>query len=489
MPHTVVLSDVHLCEAERESGLWMRYRQPTCSPAPEIAAMLAALRRRVRGDRLTLILNGDVFDFDAPRVVGGVSVFHDQPRDARHATAALASILDDHPAFVRALGEVLADGYTVVFVSGNHDVQLTLPEVRALLADRLADAGLAALGGEASAEARAAIRGRVVFRAWFHRTDDGVVVEHGHQYDAYCAHRHPAVPFGRDERTIQPTLGSLVARHLASRMGYFNPHVDGSYELSALGYLAHWARYYALTRRSLIGAWLTGALRTVTGLLRSRLPGTRARRRENVIRAAAETGAPLLAVARHARLFARPVEDRLHLALRVLWLDRVALAALAVLAALLALLGAKGVLAVALAAPVLLVGYEAAAPKEPLDAVWKQVQRAARRVAAIHRARAVVFGHTHRAEGTWERGVFYGNSGSWSAAFRDPECTQPLDPARPFIWLRSDATGTLRGGLVRWREGTIMPATDASSTLGARRARRVRRGRRMPVASLQPLRG
>ncbi|APR76482.1 Hypothetical protein A7982_01829 [Minicystis rosea] len=481
-----MLSDVHLCEAERESGLWMRYRQPACSPSPEIAAMLAQLRRRVRGDTLCLVLNGDVFDFDAPRVVDDVSVFHDHPRDAAHATAALGAILDDHPAFVRALGELLADGHTIVFVSGNHDVQLTLPEVRALLADRLADAGLSALGGPrtgATAAARAAMRDRVLFRAWFHRTGDGIVVEHGHQYDSYCAHRHPALPFGRDGQTIQPTLGSLVARHLAARMGYFNPHVDGSYELSALGYILHWARFYALTRRSLIGAWAIGAVRTVLGVARARLPETRARRRANLLRAARETGAPLLAVARHARLFAAPVEDRIHLALRVLWLDRVAVAALAIVAAIIGLWGAKGAFAAAIAAPILFVTYELLAPKEPLDAVWKRVQRAARRVASIHRARAVVFGHTHRAEEAWDDGVFYGNSGSWSAAYRDLECTQPLEAARPFIWLRSDASGLLRGGLARWQGGMITLPKAVTPKASMRPARRRRRTAPRPVVA------
>jgi UDP-2,3-diacylglucosamine pyrophosphatase LpxH len=449
MRHTIVLSDIHLCEAERERGLWMRYRQPGCSPAPEIAAMLDDVRRRVRGDELCLVLNGDVFDFDAPRVIGQTSVFHDLPRNARHTSEALARILDDHPDFVHALGGVLADGHTVVFVSGNHDVQLTLPEVRALLADRLAAAAMA----EGAAGTREEITARVVFRSWFHRTPDGIVVEHGHQYDAYCAYRHPAAPFARDGRSIQPTMGSLVARHLAARMGYFNPHVDGSYELTAIGYLAHWARYYALSHRSLICTWAIGAVRTVVGLLGARLPETRARRRENLAKAARETGTSALAVARHARLFARPVEDRLHLALRVLWLDRAAAGALVAAAAILAIVGAKAALFALFAAPVMLASYEKVAPKEPLDAVWKRVQAAARRVAAIHRARAVVFGHTHHAEASWEGGVFFGNSGSWSAAFRDVECTQPLDDVRRFIWLKSEPGGPLAGGLAEWPRG------------------------------------
>src|SRR5206468_2675160 len=47
MHHTVVLSDIHLCEVEPESGLWMRYRQRAYLPDAELAAMLGALRERV----------------------------------------------------------------------------------------------------------------------------------------------------------------------------------------------------------------------------------------------------------------------------------------------------------------------------------------------------------------------------------------------------------------------------------------------------------
>ena len=112
MRHTIAISDIHLCEVERTDGLWMRYRQAQFSPDNDLAAMLDTVRRKVSqnaGDVLCLVLNGDVFDFDAPRVVEGESVFHDLPRTAEHAVPAIGAILDDHPAFMAALGRVLAD--------------------------------------------------------------------------------------------------------------------------------------------------------------------------------------------------------------------------------------------------------------------------------------------------------------------------------------------------------------------------------------------
>ncbi|MGK4005026.1 hypothetical protein WMF31_20535 [Sorangium sp. So ce1036] len=461
----------------------MRYRQAPYSPDSEVAAMLDALRDEMKQGtargagrhELTLVLNGDVFDFDAPRVIDRKSVFHDLPRSAEHAVPAMRAMLADHPVFTEALGRVVADGHTVVFISGNHDVQLTLPEVRDLVRARVVDAALAALGGTPGEGAREALAARVVFRAWFHKTPDGIILEHGNQYDAYCSYRYPMLPFGRKPGEIQPTMGSLACRLLASRMGYFNPHVDSSFMLSAFGYLAHWARYYMFSRRSLALAWALGALRTVVELVRRREPERRARRRACLAAAARETGAPLRAVARHAHLFARPAEDRLGLVARELWLDRAVFGLLAVAVALVWLLLAPSWLApAALVAPAGLVAYERLVPKLPLDATWKRVSRAARQVARAHRARAVVFGHTHNPEGTWEGGLFFGNTGSWSAAFEDVACTKPVFASRPLVWLRSEpgsgSAARLSGGLVAWKNGRFEALTTSAPPAAGQRS-------------------
>ncbi len=450
MRHTIAISDIHLCEVERTDGLWMRYRQAQFSPDNDLAAMLDTVRRKVQGDELCLVLNGDIFDFDAPRVVEGESVFHDLPRTAEHAVPAIGAILDDHPAFVAALGRVLADGHEIVFVSGNHDVLLTLPEVRAAVVERLLTA--CPLGEGA--------RARIVFR--------GLVPPHARRHPAGARAPvrrllRPPLPDGplrrrrgRARARIHPTMGSLTTRNLVSRMGFFNPHVDGSYMLSAIGYLSHWARYYLFSRHSLVFSYAHGAARTLAQLVLRRFPATRGRRRENVLAAARETGASIRRVARHARLFDTPAEDRLRTVIREFWVDRVALVGLTVVLALVFFLAAHGpLMAGAALAPALFVTYELSVPKPPLDETWRRVQRAGRRVARLYRARAVIFGHTHHPMGEWIDGVFYGNTGTWSPAFKDLECTQPIAESRPVVWLVSDGTGAgrLEGGLVMWKGG------------------------------------
>ena len=77
----------------------------------------------------------------------------------------------------------------------------------------------------------------------------------------------------------------------------------------------------------------------------------------------------------------------------------------------------------------------------------------------------MVFGHTHSPEGLWENGVFFGNTGSWSAAYRDVACKEPLYDERPLIWLTSDG-GDLTGGLSAWKPGQFRRVTTADGRFG-----------------------
>jgi UDP-2,3-diacylglucosamine pyrophosphatase LpxH len=494
MRHTVVISDIHFSETEPGSGLWMRYRQKAFSPDGELAAMISALLDHVRGDELTLVLNGDIFDLDAPRVIGGKSEFHDLPRDADHAVPALAGILADCPRFIAALGRVLSEGHTVVLIAGNHDIVLALPEVRALVAARILDAAVRLQGDSGrNMDCRhyAALEARLLFRSWFFLTREGILVEHGHQYDPYCSYRYPMAPYGHVPHEIQPTMGSLGARLLVARLGYINPHTDSSVALSRFEYMAHWVRYYLFSRRSIAAIWLYGTARTIGCLLRRRHVGSLARRLADIRASARETGTSTRAIARHARLFATPAEDTLWLVLRELWIDQVILLVVgAALGAVISYCLLHGWLWGAILGFLLLAAYERLFPKPPLHHSWRRIGLVARKVADIHGARAVVFGHTHHPEGRWEDGFFFGNTGTWSAMFRDLACTEELPGDKPLVWLTTDAKGELAGGLMAWAGGRFEPRCVKRRTQGAKPehhddAARVHRDRRRPARHRQ----
>lgn len=466
MRHTVVISDIHLCEVEPGTSAWMRYRQRHCLPDGDIGRMLDALCERVGEDSLTLVLGGDIFDFDAPRVIEGVSQFHDLPRTAEHAVPAMAAILDDHPLFVAALAHVLRKGHEIVFISGNHDAVLTLPDVRSLLAMRLADIALA--NTTPTLRAHRLIRARIHFRAWFHLTPDRILVEHGHLYDPYCAFRYPMAPYLEGSREIVPTIGSIGTRVLVARLGYFNPHVDRSFNMTKTGYAWHWARYYLFTRRSIVALWMYGITCIMTGIVRARQRPCRERARTNLVACIRETGARLLATARHARLLESPADSAFGIA-RDLWVDRVfvTLFGMALGITMAVKLGLPwGILGLLLPFVVFPL-YNRFAPKPRLAESWERVTNVMHRLASVHRVRAVIFGHTHQPFGRWNEGVFYGNSGSWSAA-ASTEHGELLIEERPLVWLTTNDAGDISGGLFAWTRGVFEERAVRGSYEGER---------------------
>ena len=456
MRHTVILSDVHLWEAVSGDDLWMRYRQRRFFPDDALAALLAKLSADVPDGDFELVLNGDVFDFDVPRPDGREDAAHTEADAAQR----IGRILEDHPAFVDALAGLLARGHRVVFVSGNHDVQLVFPSVRAGILARLEAATARRMPRAAPCPN---VRVRVLFRAWFHRTRDGVHVEHGHQYDPYCATRYPQAPFVPGTGSVQPTLSSLTMRHLAGRFGYFNPNADGTFLLTLPGYLSHWARYYLFSRRSLVLAWFVGTLRVVAELVLAQPREEVERALSILLRTARETGAALDALSEHAALFARQEFLR---AARILWFDKlVLLAALAAVCVATVAHAPTGIALGALLAGVTLLAARVL-PDGGLDQVYARLAPTQREIAHIHSARAVVFGHTHIAQGAWSDDLFVGNCGTWAPMFHDIACTRPVQVGFPFVWLRASEDGALHGGLYRVTDG-VYAAVAGSVREGA----------------------
>jgi UDP-2,3-diacylglucosamine pyrophosphatase LpxH len=474
MKHTIVLSDLHLWEAVPGEGLWMRYRQRRFFPDDKIAALLEKMARRCAPGSVELVFNGDVFDFDVSRPDGA----EEPARDERSAVQRMHSILDDHETFLDAVARMLLREHAVVFVAGNHDLPVVLEPVRQALRSRVQRA-LARTG--ADDERVAACLERLSIKGWFHKTRDGILIEHGQQYDSYTSVPHPLWPVSSRRPWLQQTMGSLTMRYLIGRLGYFNPNVDESFLLSLGGYFAHWVRYYLFTSRSLALRWSFGTLQVALGLLRDTEGKHAARDAVSLVRAAQETGCSPDRIVEHARLEQPAALER---AARLLCLDRLAHAVAALLAlALFAVDRTAG--AVALLATFALAWlFRFVVPESELAENYRSVRRAQREIALVHEARAVVFGHTHLPEGQWEDGVFFGNCGSWAPMYLDIACTVPVQRAQPFVWLRTEGAH-IEGGLYRFDAGAIVPASAERPSIDRpsreARARRTRRRMRSAV--------
>lgn len=445
---TFVISDLHVSDVEPEhpdrGPLWRRFKQEGVHDDEHFAALFAHFRELAAGAPAELVLNGDVFEFDgilaAPDPIPWRTTWLERARglapEEEKSTWKMRRILAHHPVFVDELRAWLAEGHTLVFVVGNHDLELHWPAAQRAL--------IAALDPPDPVQVRVC--------AWFVRAGD-TLITHGNQLDDYCVCQdplHPIVMVRKVPRVRSP-FGNLAGKLILNGMGLFNPHVDDSFIKPPLEYLRFFFKHIARTQPFVLWSWLWAATATLILTLdegfRPALKDPRnlaAREREEAekARVTPDTLRALGAAAVHPAVF-----SPWKLA-RELWLDRLVLFALVVFLVLqvagsLELFGGMGGIG-ALAAlglllpPFLLYAWSVRSNVAEAD---RELREGAARLARLSGTTRVVMGHTHILRREAFDGIEYLNTGHWAPAFRDLECTEPVG-LNGFAWLRPGPDGS-----------------------------------------------
>ncbi len=465
---TVIVSDVHLSQAHPETDgdeRWMRYRRRDLHPDPDFATLIEQLLLQYPNDHIEMVFNGDVLDYDAPWVKDGKSTFDEFPLTEDGCAEHTERLLADHPIWFDATARILLHGGRILFLSGNHDIELCWPKVRTVIQNDLLQRwaalwSLAESQGNTSGLHRPGPNSaqNIRFRAWFHVTEDRIYLEHGSQYDHLNGVRYAMLPYTKNRDRIHPVFGKQAFKRTGSRMGYFNPYYEETFYLGFSGYATHFWEHYARSERHIFRTWLKGMLLTMSEIWEHRHNEDWM---EEIVRLAKEeTGATEEAIRQTQTLSETPGEHTMIPLLREAWLDRVGLGAITLAGAAAAglLFGKKGALATGGTLASLFALYEVLTPKPDLR-TYDSAPPEVRNLWHIHNAIAICMGHTHRPFSHWENGHYYGNSGSWCPAFHDHECTRPVLADRPFLMLWS-AGGSVSGGLHWLRNGTIAEDPD-----------------------------
>jgi UDP-2,3-diacylglucosamine pyrophosphatase LpxH len=418
----LIISDLHLCDVEEHPDGWKFFKSGRYLVDAHVSALVDRFLRAARpGDRTTLLLNGDVFDFDlvtalpdgpAPWKISWVERRCGLAPTAEKSAWKLRHVLDHHPEFVATLARVIAGGGRVVYVLGNHDREMHFAaarsELTAAIAGRLA-AGGATWNGEG-----------LTVEPWFFHVPGLLYAEHGNQYDPFTAYRDvlcPTVDVAGEERLALP-MGNLSNRYLLGRIGRFNPF-DGDYIRSAASYALHWLRYYAFSKRSLVANWFLGALLVFATLVRTRglsprpgpAPGGESSRAPGDLDPAQ--------IEDLRTLQCRPVAERTFRMARELWLDRVTLW-LAFAAGVVALVAAPTPLwldaAVSLVGvPLLSATYERIVARDSIFDVRRLMVERADEIARRLGVGLVTFGHDHVPKvARLSTGATFVDSGTWA---------------------------------------------------------------------------
>lgn len=432
----LVLSDVHLGSDIADGGRNLVRRSRAVDH--DLVQLLVHYRLHPRpGSRWRLVIAGDFIDFIGMTVRPGSRMDTPLTEEERnhglgsasdHARLKLRRVAERHAEVFAALAGFVAAGHALTLVHGNHDIELYWDDVQADFRAILASHA----GGDSAFQAR------IEFNPWFFYRDGVAYIEHGHQYDPFCATAHVMAPLSPlDPRRVSRGFCDTLLRYVVRQTQGMSEHGH-----ETVGML-HYARF-ALR----IG--FVGSVRLIVQLALAIAELFRLRR-AHWSEAAARLGveherrvAALAAVTRdgHVRLRAllslqvAPITSTARGILRSLLLDRIGL--LGAAATLLAVLLGAGLrfghaivaaVVAALVAAFWVLADRWLAAQRSVDPTQLMVDRAAH-LARIFPAAFVVMGHTHTPASLPAGNATYVNLGAW--AEEEPEPTDPS--AHAFVY-------------------------------------------------------
>jgi UDP-2,3-diacylglucosamine pyrophosphatase LpxH len=200
----LVLSDLHLGTGHRRGllNIYDDFKEDD---------RLAQLLQRYGGGPTHLVLNGDIFDLLKVPVLGK---FPDAISE-RLACIKLYKCLKGHPRVVKALGEFIArEGNELVYLPGNHDMELVFPGAQALFTRFLT-------GQDSHPRVRFVTQEP-------HFELDGVQFHHGHQFEAMHAFdwQRLTLPQPGREPVLNLPWGSLFILHVLNPLIRERPYLD-----------------------------------------------------------------------------------------------------------------------------------------------------------------------------------------------------------------------------------------------------------------------
>ena len=459
--YTAIVSDLHLCEAEPvhpKYPLWKKYKTKEFFFDDQFKHFLEHIDREASRDTVELILNGDTFDFDSMGYLPEHPTYNiswlEKKRglepEKEKSVDKIRVILGDHPLWCQALRWFIEQGHRVVFVIGNHDLELHWKSVQIEILNIL----------ELTPEQRTRVR----FVEWFYISNKDTLIEHGNQYDPYCLCADPVNPFVIDYNRVQVKLpfGDWACRYLVNGMGYFNPHSDANYLMSLTEYVRYFFKYMVRAQPLIIWTWFWSSVAILWRTLKSNLqrPLTDALTFEKRIEGIAKRANASPPMVRGLRaLFVKPAGSSPLKVMKELWLDRAFLVLIALFLLLQGFILIQQIYALSffwifiplliLLPPFMLyargVDSQVAYYKRPSEPILI----ASGLICDVGR---VIYGHTHEVRHELLGAVEHLNSGTWSPSFADVECTVAHD-SKTYIWIEPGPSQRLAKVLKVEKEG------------------------------------
>ncbi len=441
--YTAIISDLHLCEAEpvcKKFSLWKKYKTREFFFDKEFGIFLDYIHKQSGNQKIELILNGDIFDFDSmmyqpPNPTYYISWLEKrrglEPEEEKSVDK-IKVILNDHKNWCLALRWFIGQGHRVVFIIGNHDLELHWKSVQIEILNII----------NLTPEERTRVR----FVEWFYISNRDTLIEHGNQYDPYCLCQDPINPFILNYNRVQVRLpfGDWACRYLINGMGYFNPHRETNYVMTLFQYVRIFFKYMVRTQPFILWTWFWSSVAALWRTLKSNLqkplsdPLTVEQRVEGIAR---RSNATPRIVREMSALFAKPAASNPLQIMKELWLDRAFLVLISLFILFQIFIFIQQIYALSffwMFAPILILLPPFILYAKGVNSYISDYKKPNEQIlttsALITKVNRVIHGHTHEVRHELIGGIEHLNPGTWSPAFSDIECTMSHD-SKTFIWI------------------------------------------------------
>jgi len=360
-----------------------------------------------------LVIAGDMVDFLQVVKLPDDDIFALRPRERDYGLGTSAEktiwkmgvMIRGHKVLIRALGRFITSGHRLVIISGNHDIEWSIPSVqeafREVMADFLPSGAL---------DRNRIVRDGIAFCPWFYYEPGLVWIEHGHQYDginSFDWFLHPWLP---ESDELMLPAGSFFVRYLFNKVEQTDPFADNVKPMSA------YLRKYAL--RLFFSRQIMRGLKSFIDIL-GKIKGFREQEKESL------EERQLQMISREAERFGIPREDLE--AVRRLWM------------------------------PCHLYNKGFAANMSNFFATEDagRYQQIAITLKKIIGTPYIVFGHTHEADLLPLSGVpagDYVNCGSWTKAFYENPTERLIKSDQEFVFVRILKNQGAKMELMAWRD-------------------------------------
>ena len=131
-------------------------------------------------------------------------------------------MMEGHPLFFSSLGTFISEGHICTIVSGNHDIEWSLPEIQKAFREEMKNKYLP----PGVPDPDSVVSEKIEFCPWFYYEAGLIWVEHGQQYDGINSFDFLLYPYLPNSDELLLPSGSFFVRYLFNQVEQKDPFAD-----------------------------------------------------------------------------------------------------------------------------------------------------------------------------------------------------------------------------------------------------------------------